>query len=225
MQTEHGEQDRHGSLKQRVLCILRDEIRTGILGQGVRLVESELTRRLAVSRTPLREALRQLEAEGLVVVEPHRGARVSRKTREDLWEHYRVYAALQGLAAEIAAPKLTAEDLARLEEIQTALEAPGAALQGPAFVALNRDFHAVIERCAECATLSDLIDRQAVVLSRVWPLGVHAPGVLDHSHAHHREILRLARARDATGLRRALEEHFLLTGRLLLEHAASVWAA
>src|SRR5262245_42504245 len=129
--------DRPSSLKERVRQTLRQEIMNGALGQGVRLVESELTRRLQVSRTPLREALRQLEAEGLVVVEPHKGARVSRKSMSELWEHYRVYAALQGLVAESAAPRLDSADLARLREIQAALEAPSATAQGSAWVSMN----------------------------------------------------------------------------------------
>jgi DNA-binding GntR family transcriptional regulator len=94
-------------LKERVLQILRNEIASGVLGQGMRLVEAELTQRLQVSRTPLREALRQLESEGLIVVEPHKGARVSRRSRNTLWEHYRIYAALQGVLAELSAPNLT----------------------------------------------------------------------------------------------------------------------
>lgn len=214
----------HSSLKERVLGILRNEIRTGALGQGVRLVESELTRRLEVSRTPLREALRQLEAEGLVVVEPHRGARVSRKTRADLWEHYRVYAALQGLVAELAAPRLTDADLAGLAATQAALEAPGAAAHGQEWVAQNREFHAVFVRRAESATIADLLERQATVLSRMWPLALHAPGVLETSHEQHRRIVALAAEREAAALRDVVEEHFIATGRLVLEHAATVYA-
>jgi DNA-binding GntR family transcriptional regulator len=221
---ERAGRDRQGSLKERVLEVLRHEIRTGALGQGVRLVESELTKRLNVSRTPLREALRQLEAEGLVVVEPHKGARVSRKNRDELWEHYRVYAALQGLAAELAAPKLTARDLARIREIEAQLERPDALSQGHTWVTGNLEFHEIFVHRAGSSTIRDLLERQAAYLARFWPLGLHAPGVLEASLAQHRRIVDLCDPPQPGALRDAVEAHFLDTGRLLLEHACAVYA-
>jgi DNA-binding GntR family transcriptional regulator len=212
------------SLKERVLQVLRNEIRTGALGQGVRLVESELTRRFQVSRTPLREALRQLEAEGLVVVEPHKGARVSRKSATELWEHYRIYAALHGLAAELAAPLLTAADVEKLRELQTVLEHPDAPAQGMEWISFNAQFHSVFIERAQSRAIGDLLEKQAAYLARFWPLGLHAPGVLEASHYQHRRIVELCDPPEPARLRAAVEEHFLATGRMLLEHASSVYA-
>jgi DNA-binding GntR family transcriptional regulator len=224
MQITERTDERQHSLKERVLHTLRHEITSGALGQGVRLIESELTRRLQVSRTPLREALRQLEAEGLVVVEPHKGARVSRKSVNDLWEHYLVYAALQGLAAELGVRRLTALDVAHLRDIQTALEVPEAPSRSQTWVAQNREFHDLFVQRAESPHISDLLERQAIYLTRVWPLGLHAPGVLEVSLEQHRRIVSLCDPAQPAVLRDAVEEHFLTTGRLLLDHASSLYA-
>lgn len=216
--------ERSASLREKVLQVLRHEIRTGALGQGVRLVESELTQRLRVSRTPLREALRQLEAEGLVVVEPHKGARVSHKSPAELWGHYRVYAAIQGLAAQMAAPNLSSDDIAQLREIQAALENPELATNGQRWIQQNLQFHEVFVARAGAESIREVLDRQAAYLSRFWPLGLHAPGVLEKSLEQHRAIVALCDPPKPEALREAVEEHFLTTGRMLLAHASSVYA-
>ena len=212
------------SLKERVLTALRQDIATGALGQGVRLVEVDLCQRLRVSRTPLREALRQLETEGLVVVEPHKGARVSRKSQPELWEHYRIYAALQGLAAELSVPRLTVDDTERLAVLQTELEAPNARLDAVKWIAKNSDFHKLFIDRAASPSVRELLQRQSQYLSRFWPLGLHAPGVLEASFEQHRQIVTLAASGRGAELRDAVEEHFLATGRLLLEHAGTLYA-
>lgn len=212
------------SLKERVLQSLRREIVSGAIGQGVRLVEQELCSRMQVSRTPLREALRQLEAEGLVVVEPHKGARVSRKSQSELWEHYRIYAAMQGLAAELAAPRLTDEDRLVLGALQEDLEVPGARADVATWIAKNSDFHRLFIERAQSPTVLELLTRQSQYLSRVWPLGIHAPGVLEATFEQHRRIITLAQTSESSALRDAVEEHFLATGRLLLDHAGAVYA-
>jgi DNA-binding GntR family transcriptional regulator len=220
----HPAQGHAHSLKERVLHTLRQEIVAGTLGQGVRLVENELCQRLRVSRTPLREALRQLETEGLVVVEPHKGARVSRKNANELWEHYRIYAALQGLAAELSLPHLTAADEAELTRLQSALEAPHARLDPSAWIAKNSDFHRLFLDRAQSPSVRELLARQAQYLARFWPLGLHAPGVLEASFEQHRRIVDAAARRESALLRDTVEEHFLATGRLLLDHAGTVYA-
>jgi DNA-binding GntR family transcriptional regulator len=219
-----GRATQAASLKERVLQVLRQDIASGALGQGVRLVEVELCQRLRVSRTPLREALRQLEAEGLVVVEPHKGARVSRKSHVELWEHYRIYAALQGLAGELAVPHLTPKDTAHLTALQTELELPNARIDAATWIAKNSDFHKLFVERAASPSVNELLQRQAQYLSRFWPLGLHAPGVLEVSFEQHRRIVALAAEGRGPELRGAVEEHFLDTGRMLLAHAGTLYA-
>jgi DNA-binding GntR family transcriptional regulator len=93
----------HQSLRERIVSRLRDAILAGDLPARSRLMEPQLAKRLAVSRTPLREAIRQLEAEGLVTSVSRVGAFVTEVTPQDLEETYAIRAALEGLAARQAA--------------------------------------------------------------------------------------------------------------------------
>jgi DNA-binding GntR family transcriptional regulator len=98
----------HLSLRERIVERLRDAILAGDLPAQTRLREPELARRLAVSRTPLREAIRQLEAEGLVATVPRGGTFVTAVTAQDLEETYAIRAVLEGLAARQAAARVNA---------------------------------------------------------------------------------------------------------------------
>src|SRR3954464_7514575 len=96
--------------------LIREAILDGELAAGERLKEDELARRLDVSRTPVREALRRLEAEGLVVVEPQRGATVRSYAPEELDDMYRLRAVLEGYAARRAAERISEADLDELRK-------------------------------------------------------------------------------------------------------------
>ena len=93
----------HQSLRERIVARLRDAIVSGDLAPKTRLMEPELARRLGVSRTPLREAIRQLEAEGLLTTIPRVGTFVTEMTAQDLEDIYTIRAVLEGLAARQAA--------------------------------------------------------------------------------------------------------------------------
>ena len=93
----------HMSLRERIVTHLRDAILAGDLPAKTRLVEPEIAKRLRVSRTPLREAIRQLEAEGLLVTTPRLGTFVTEVTPRDLEDTYAIRAVLEGLAARQAA--------------------------------------------------------------------------------------------------------------------------
>ena len=107
----------HLSLRERIVERLRDAILTGDLPAKTRLREPDLAQRLAVSRTPLREAIRQLEAEGLVSTVPRGGAFVTTVTPQDLEETYAIRAVLEGLAARQAAGRVDPEQAAGLRAL------------------------------------------------------------------------------------------------------------
>jgi DNA-binding GntR family transcriptional regulator len=92
---------------QRAVTALRDGIRTGRYVPGQRLVEADLTRELGVGRNSLREAFARLASEGLVLIEPHRGASIRRRTRAEIAELYDLSEVLEGLAARQAATNIT----------------------------------------------------------------------------------------------------------------------
>lgn len=112
--------ERHG-LHDAVLVQLMAAIRSGQLKQGDRLLEVEIANRLGLSRGIVREAIRRLEQEGLVVSSPHRGSFVARLSPADVAEIYSVRCALEALAVELAMPRMTDEVLEDLTQIASAM--------------------------------------------------------------------------------------------------------
>ncbi|MEX0695425.1 MAG: GntR family transcriptional regulator [Rhodospirillales bacterium] len=104
------------SVREFVLTTVRNDILTGALVPGQRLVEGDMCARLGVSRTSVREVLRQLEAERLVVIEPYKGPSVARVTWEEAEEIYFVRELLEVQAARLCAEKVTEEDIAKMRE-------------------------------------------------------------------------------------------------------------
>ena len=127
--------DEDGSIRGRVVAMLR----AGTLGPGDRLMEADLAARFRTSRTPVREALRQLEAEGLVSHVPRVGATVRRLDYSEVVELYEMRAVMEGTAARLAARMASAVELAALAEVNLAL---AEATEPARAAALNRDFHA-----------------------------------------------------------------------------------
>ncbi|NLG78316.1 MAG: GntR family transcriptional regulator [Firmicutes bacterium] len=108
----------HNTLSAEAVNRLRVAILKGRLKPGERIIQSKFAKELGMSRIPLREALRQLETEGLIKNEPYKGAVVVDFGKDDVREIYTLRAMLESLATEVATPRLTDEDLARLRQIQ-----------------------------------------------------------------------------------------------------------
>lgn len=113
--------ERHQTLREKILETIRDAILKGSLKPGERVSEPELADRFGISRTPIREAFRQLESEGYLVVIPRKGAVVASLSARDIEEFYAIKIILEGFAARMAADKLTVKDLERLEAINERL--------------------------------------------------------------------------------------------------------
>jgi DNA-binding GntR family transcriptional regulator len=105
------------SLVDQIANALRDHILTGRFKGGDQLLEDSLKIEFGISRTPLREAFRVLEKEGLVAILPRRGTFVKRITRQDIEEHFPVRAILEGLAARLAYENLRDQDINKMEEV------------------------------------------------------------------------------------------------------------
>src|SRR5204862_4136360 len=149
-----------GTKADDIALALEDDIVSGRIAPGTVLRQEQLSDRFAVSRTPIREALRRLAALGLVSFVPNRGVRVRTITRDELHEAFMVRAELEALATEVAARKMTPEVLAELGEkeqhfagISKELRArePGEARRSimGEWVRANHAFHDVIYRVAE----------------------------------------------------------------------------
>lgn len=189
---------------ERAQAALREAILRGELAAGAHLGEVELAGRLGVSRTPVREALSRLAAEGLVEVHPHRGARVVSFSAQDLDGIFDVRLALEPRATGRAAARITDADLDALDDLarrMLAVGAPGPDQDLDALVPLNRDFHARLLDVADAPAL-------AAALGNV----VHTPVVLRTFHTY-----------DAASLARSLAHHAEITAALRVGDAD--WAA
>jgi DNA-binding GntR family transcriptional regulator len=113
-----------------VYAQVRHAILTGALRPKERITENQIAERFGLSRTPVREAFRRLEAEGLIVVVPQRGAFVSQPSLEDILEIYQIRTPLECMAARIAADAITEAQLGRLEEL-VAVERDGRDRRSP----------------------------------------------------------------------------------------------
>ncbi len=200
--------------------LLRD-ILAGRYPPEARIVETNLARQLGVSQAPVREALRGLEALGLIEILPFRGARVRRPSLGELLEAYAVRFELEALGARLGVPRMTDEDLAELEALAEAMQRAADADDRHEVAVADAAFHARILRLAGNRTL-ERVWRSLEPFSRTY-LTLVAPGADAHWTADlHLPIIAALRARDAGRVVVALRDHFdEVSSRLADEWAAS----
>ncbi len=195
------------SLHSEVADKLRERIFTGQLQPGAFLDEPSLCESLSISRTPLREALKVLTAEGLVRHEPRRGCFVNAVTEQDLDEIFPVIALLEGRCAFEAARHASDADLGELAVLHKKLQKLAAAGKIAEYYASNVLIHEAIIHLANNRWLAQCIAdlRKILKLARLQQL--HAPGRLAQSVAEHMAIFAALQARDPEGAEAAMRTH------------------
>jgi len=184
--------------------VLREAILRGILEGGMQLRQDEIARTFGVSRIPVREALRQLEAEGLVVFKPHRGAVISALSTEEIQEIYEIRIALETMAIRLSIPHLTDADLERAGRI---LEEIDRETDTGRWSELNREFHATLYAPANRPHLFSLINTHRTNVDRYLRIYISVMKRKHRSQLEHRRILEACQQRDVEGAVKALEEH------------------
>jgi DNA-binding GntR family transcriptional regulator len=189
---------------------LREEILSGVIPSGARLGEAELAGRLSVSRTPIREALTRLAAEGLVELQPNRGARVATWTAEQLREIFELRLRLEPYAVRQAVPRLGPEQLTDLDGLATAMTRagrPGRNQDLSVIVELNRRFHGLFIDAAGSPPLAGAL--RGVTHASVVHQNFHdyTPDALRRSLAHHVEMVAAARAGDGDWAEAIMRAH------------------
>jgi DNA-binding GntR family transcriptional regulator len=220
------------STVERLALAIQGQVLSGEVPVGTRLRQEALAEEFGVSRTPVREALRQLQATGLLEVHPNRGAVVRGPSAREIREAYEVRAELEGLAAELAAERISDRDLLRLREAQslfrksvTTLIARRARKPAPwkdesVWVKANDLFHQTILDASGNGRLSETIadlhrrfprDLTWIALSQSSPL-------LEENVEQHEAVLRAIERRDPAEARRAMVEHVRSAGELVTLH-------
>jgi len=200
--------------------LIRQAIIDGRLEPGRRLKEEELARELGISRTPVREALLMLQAEGLVDASPNRGATVRSHTAEGLDDLYQLRALLEGYAARRAAGRLTEQGLADLRascgRFETLLEKEETELRE--LVRENMVFHEAILQGAGSGRLASMvrkvIELPLVYRSYIW----YSPEQQRISGHYHQQITNALEARDAERAELVMKEHIFEARDHLLAH-------
>ncbi|MBS1886142.1 MAG: GntR family transcriptional regulator [Actinobacteria bacterium] len=186
-----------------VTASIREMILTGEIEGGVQLRQRDLAAQLGVSPTPVREALRRLESEGLVVSGQHRTSTVVNAEFGAVEENYRIRAGLESLGASLAAERITDEELDRLEEINDRLKELGD--EGGERQALNADFHFQMYVAAQSPSLLALLR----LLWRAFPGGPQALRPAAESCREHDELLQALRDRDPDRAEQVANDHIL----------------
>jgi DNA-binding GntR family transcriptional regulator len=209
----------HNSLHDEVAITLRERIFSGDLPPGAFVDEPALCLELHISRTPLREALKVLAAEGLVRHEPRRGCFVSEVTEQDVQEIFPVIALLEGRCAFEAATNATDADLKALEVLHDRLQRHARARRINDYYQVNFEIHEAIIKLAGNRWLAQVITdlRRILKLARLQQL--HAPGRLEQSLSEHLAVFAALKARDAEGADAAMRTH--LTRQ---QHAWREWS-
>jgi DNA-binding GntR family transcriptional regulator len=218
-----------GTKADEIAARLEDEIVAGRIAAGSVLRQEQLSERFGVSRTPIREALRRLSAQGLVSFTPNRGVRVRTLSRTELHEAFLVRAELESLATEVAVPRMTPERLAdldvaerRFSDLTTTLRERARAGDADnalaiAWMGANYGFHDVIYAAAEMPYLEQLAKsaRRTFVGQITWVARAELDGLYERNESEHRAIRQAIAAGSAGGARQLAREHVLHSWELL----------
>lgn len=205
----------HTALYLEVARRLRERILARELAPGAWIDEQALTEAYGISRTPLREALKVLAAEGLVTLKPRRGCYVTEVSERDLDDIYPVLAHLEGLCAREAVRRSGPADLERLQRIHDDLERHAAKADVARYFEANQAFHEALQALSGNRWLRQIIDDMRRVLRLVRHDSLFLQGRLAESLDEHRAIMAALEAGDAAAAEDAMRLH-LLSGRAAL---------
>lgn len=191
---------RHSTVEEAVTAAIREAILTGVVLPGDRLRQARLADELMVSRVPVVAALRTLEAEGLVVYVPHRGASVRIIEAGELEETYQLRILLEVFALRKAIKRITDEEVEELAALAREIDDAG---DGERRRILTERLYQFIYTAAGCSVTSVIVGRLRANVGRYW-LGLR---VVPHEHSSHNVIVDAIRARDSAQAEQWISDH------------------
>ena len=209
--------DKHLTLRESILETIRDAIIRGALKPGEKVAEPELAERFGISRTPIREAFRQLESEGYLTVIPRKGAVVVSFSERDVDEFYAIKSILEGYAARRACEKLTTREIDKLQAINDKLGQLAEGGDIKQFFKVHNDFHDLFIRSADNEKLYELIANLVGKFQRLRIASLSLPGRMRISVQEHDKIIEAFRKRDVDAAERLVRKNAEYGGRVLMQ--------
>jgi len=208
---------KYHSIQDIVFTTLRDEIVSHALKPGDILNTVELSKRLGVSRTPIREALNRLISIGLVEEAPHRSCCVKKLSGDQLIEIYYIRAALSGVAARLAATKISDSDKKLLSDLCDQMEQTDEPDQSKTMLDKNREFHDIIIAAANSPRLADLLEQYYSQSQQYRALALELPGRFAEICAEHRKIAEALARGDKEKAEVYTREHYFNTAKRIAQ--------
>jgi len=188
--------ERHLTLRERIVEFVKDAIIKGRLKPGERVPESELAEMFGISRTPIREAFRQLESEGFITFTPRKGAIVSPITDKDVIEFYAIKGLLEGYAAKMACCKISDKEIRRMEDLNSQMTKCAERNDVKNFFKLDNQLHDVFLKICGNDKLYNLIHVLVQQFERFRKTSLSLSGRMWSSVKQHNEIIEAFKKRD-----------------------------
>ncbi len=211
--------DNHMTLREKIVETIRNAIVNGQLPAGSRVAEPDLAGRFGISRTPIREAFRQLETEGFITVIPRKGAIVASLSSKDVSDFYDLKAILEGYAARSAVENLTEKDIAKMDSLNHQIEAAVAKKDVRKVLAHHNEFHDIFVKACGNEKLHTIVQSLVMQFQR-FRLILAVPGRIEGSIQQHWEIIDAFRKRDGALAESLVQKNAFYGKKILLQELA-----
>ena len=210
--------EKHLTLREKILETIRDAIISGALKPGEKVAEPELSERFGISRTPIREAFRQLESEGYLTVIPRKGAVVASFSQRDVEEFYAIKSILEGYAARKACAKLTPREIDKLQSINDKLSLLAEDGDVKHFFKVHNSFHELFVRAADNEKLAEMIINLVERFQLLRIASLSLPGRMEFSVKEHQKIIEAFRNGNADLAESLVRSNAEYGGKVLMQN-------
>lgn len=208
--------EKHLTLRERILETIRDAIIKGALKPGEKVAEPELAERFGISRTPIREAFRQLETEGYLTVIPRKGAVVAAFSQKDVEEFYAIKSILEGYAAKRACENLSDKEIEKLETINSKLSQLAEGADVKQFFKIHNDFHDLFIKAANNDKLNEMISGLVNKFQLLRLASLSVPGRMKISVEEHDKIIDAFKKKNPILAEKLVRKNAEYGGRVLM---------
>ncbi|MBI5561119.1 MAG: GntR family transcriptional regulator [Deltaproteobacteria bacterium] len=205
------------TLRERIVEFVKDSVIKGRLKPGERVPEHEIAESLGISRTPIREAFRQLESEGFITVAPRKGAIVSPITPKDVEDFYAIKSLLEGYAAREACKKFTEKEIKRLKSLNQQMTRCAGNNDVKEFFKLDNQFHETFLRACGNDKLCTIAHQIVQQFERFRITALSLPGRMHASVRQHEEIISAFIEEDQERVEMLVRENAHLSAEFLIK--------